>query len=351
MAGASAPAIFFGTASESAKETVGRFAIERYHLSKQGFCMKVRTQSDGAITGEPGNSLSCTPPIYVLVVLSFLCTPALGLFATGAFAQASGGSSHPTPAPNPPPTSPRAQPSTFDETRLAFERGLAPVSRRSEEGTCFLPPLNGVQSPTVPIANLQAAAKAKKEYGAACAALKDRKIGEAEEHLRRAVQRDPKYPAAWVTLGQILAAKERPDEARDACSQALAADPGYLPPYLCLTDVAARAQKWDQTLQLSSRAIELEPTNDAVAYGYNAAANLNLHRLSEAEKSALRALEIDKNNNDPRVHFLLAQIYEAKGDPQNEAAQLREYLKFATDPSDAAMVKQYLTQLEKQLNK
>jgi hypothetical protein len=32
-------------------------------------------------------------------------------------------------------------------------------------------------------------------------------------------------------------------------------------------------------------------------------------------------------------------------------AQLREYLKFATDPEDAAIVKQYLSQLEKQTGK
>ena len=311
--------------------------------------MRLRTHRDGSIRGERGNRLSCTPRIYAVAVLSFLCTPALSLFGTSAFAQTGG--SHPTPAPNPPPPTPREQPSTFDQTRLTFESGLAPVSRKSEEGTCFLPPLNGVQSPTVPIANLQAAAKAKKEYGAACAALKNKKMGEAEEHLRRAIQRDPKYPAAWVSLGQILAGRQKAEEARDACSQALTTDPGYLPPYLCLTDIAARTEKWDQVLQLSSRALELEPTNDALAYGYNAAANLNLHRLSEAEKSALRALEIDKNNNDPRVHFLLAQIYEAKGDPKNEAAQLREYLKFVTDPADAAMVKQCLSQLEEQLNK
>jgi hypothetical protein len=49
--------------------------------------------------------------------------------------------------------------------------------------------------------------------------------------------------------------------------------------------------------------------------------------LTDVEKSALRALEIDKNNSEPRVHFVLAQIYEAKGDRADEAAQLREYLK------------------------
>ena len=182
-------------------------------------------------------------------------------------------------------------------------------------------------------------------------ALKDKKATTAESHLRKAVQQYPKYPAAWVTLGQMLAARQQTAEARHACFQASAADSSYLPSYLCLADIAVRGQDWDEVLKLSSRALELDPTNDAVAYGYNAVANLNLHRLSEAEKSALKASEIDKNNSDPRVHFLLAQIYEAKGDPANEAAQLREYLKFASDPSDAAMVKQYLADLEKRTAK
>ena len=60
----------------------------------------------------------------------------------------------------------------------------------------------------------------------------------------------------------------------------------------------------------------------------------------------MRALDIDKNNTEPRIHFVLAQIYAAKGDRANEAAQLREYLKFAGSPDDAAMVKQYLSELE-----
>jgi tetratricopeptide (TPR) repeat protein len=103
---------------------------------------------------------------------------------------------------------------------------------------------------------------------------------------------------------------------------------------------------WNKVLQLSTRALEIDPTNDAVAYDYNAAANFHLHRLPEAEKGALRAAEIDKSNADPRVHFLLAQIYEAKGGRQSEAAQLREYLKYASDPNDVAMVKRYLSELE-----
>lgn len=67
------------------------------------------------------------------------------------------------------------------------------------------------------------------------------------------------------------------------------------------------------------------------AYFYAAGAYLGLHRLTEAETNALKAAEIDKARREPRAHFLLAQIYEIEGKSDAEAAQLREYLKSATN--------------------
>jgi tetratricopeptide (TPR) repeat protein len=220
-------------------------------------------------------------------------------------------------------------------------------SIRAEGDNCFLPPLNGLVRSRVGIADLQVPSKAQGEHKDGCAALRNSKIIEAEAHLRKAVKQWPKYLAAWVVLGQVLEAQQKTDEAYGACSQPLATDSNYLLAYLCLADISAHSESWNKVLQLSTRALEIDPTNDAVAYDYNAAANFHLHRLPEAETSALRAAEIDKSNADPRVHFLLAQIYEAKGDRQSEAAQLREYLKYASDPNDVAMVKRYLSKLEK----
>jgi tetratricopeptide (TPR) repeat protein len=148
--------------------------------------------------------------------------------------------------------------------------------------------------------------------------------------------------AAWVVLGQVLEAQKKTEEAYGACSQPLATDSNYLPAYLCLADISAHLENWNQVLQLSTRALKID-SNEAVAYDYNAAANLHFHRLPEAERSALKAAEIDKSNVDPRVDFLLAQIYEAKGDRVSEATQLREYLKYASDPDDVAMVTHYLS--------
>ena len=213
---------------------------------------------------------------------------------------------------------------------------------------CLLPPLNLTAAPLASTAQLQVPTNARKEYQRACVALKDKKGADAETHLRYAVEDYPKYVAAWVTLGQLLVSQQKHQEGRGACAQAAAADTNYVPAYLCLADIAARAHDWGEALSMSNRALEIDPSNNAVAYEYRAAANLNLRNLAEAEKSGLRAAEIDKNHREPRVYFLLAQIYEAKSDPTNEAAQLREYLKYADNKDDIALVKQSLAELEKQ---
>lgn len=281
----------------------------------------------------------------------------LVLSVISAFSQ-QGSGAHPNPSQSPVKSQSQAttpsQPDTFptemdpwDQNELMQRSNNDSVSRKIVEGNnCFLPPLNGLLPATVRVADLQIPAKARREYKDGCVALRNNKIVEAENHLRKAVKQSPRYWAAWVVLGQLLEAQQKSKEASDACSQPLADNAGYLPAYLCLADISARAENWEKVLALSVRALEIDRTTVAAAYDYNAAANLHLRNLPEAEKSALRAAEIDKNNIDPRVHFLLAQIYEAKGDPLAEAAQLREYLKYASNPEDAVMVRKYLSDLD-----
>ena len=310
--------------------------------------MQIRTRSSKTASGRFGASAFGLTRLRPRLALGFACALLFDVSALPLLAQKpSGPSSPPVPSSAPVPTA-KGSADPFDQNNLLYgDKGNTAAQPNGDANVCFLPPLDAVRSPSVPVANLQAATKAKKEYAAACEALKGKKIDAAEAHLRKAVEREPNYPAAWVTLGQILAARQQTESARDACARALTGDPAYLPPYLCLTDIAARTQEWEETLKLSNRALQLEPADNFIAYGYNAAANMNLHKLPDAEKSALKALEIDKNNRDPRVHFLLAQIYEAKGDRAKEAVQLQEYLKFATDPADIAFVKQVLSELEK----
>jgi hypothetical protein len=232
-------------------------------------------------------------------------------------------------------------------TKAAGEHGKTLAEK---DPTCLLPPLSRMSSPTVAVGQLHRAARARNEYQQGCEALRKKKRGNAEKHFRKALHEYRKYAAAWVTLGQVLAAQQRPAEARNACLQASVVEPSYVAAYLCLADIAARAHSWDEVLRSSGRALELDPSTNAVAYEYHAAANLNLRNLAAAEKSGLRAVQIDREHREPRVHFVLAQIYEAKGDSANEAVQLRDYLRYSDSAPDAAMVEQYLSDLERRTN-
>jgi tetratricopeptide (TPR) repeat protein len=293
-------------------------------------------------------------------VLKLLWASGLILSGIPALAQQGGGGIHPAPPPSTP-ASPSTKPTTapppqpphfpsatnpWDQNELIQRSSNKQVSSKIvKNDTCFLPPLNGPLPATVGVADLQIPGKAQRDHSDGCVAMGNNNTAEAESHFRKAVKQWPKYWAAWVVLGQLLEAQQKTKEADDACSQPLATEAGYLPAYLCLADISARSESWDKVLSLSNRAMAIDPSV-AVAYDYHAAANFHLHNLPAAEKSALRAVELDKNNTDPRIHFLLAQIYEAKGDHAGEAAQLREYLKYTRNPDDVAMIKQYLSDLD-----
>jgi tetratricopeptide (TPR) repeat protein len=215
----------------------------------------------------------------------------------------------------------------------------------ADDESCFMWPLTGVRAPTEGFASLKVPGHARKDFQRACKATNDKRMSKAEEHLRRALQADAQYPAAWLLLGQVLKAQQKPEDAHRACAQALKVDPNYLAAGLCLADLSAIEQKWDDMLRFANASIALDPVNNFHGYFYAAGAYFGMHRLPDAEKNALRAAEIDKDQHEPRTHFLLAQIYEMQHKPDAEAAQLREYLKSATDPQDVAMVKKYLADL------
>lgn len=287
-------------------------------------------------------------------VIRFVWAAAFFLSVLPAVAQFGGGDTHqraPTQASPTVARPPDLEPFTnrWDLHDLIYGKGSKPGSSKiGGDSSCFLPPLGGSAPTSVRVSDLQIPSKGKREYGDGCLALTRGKIVDAERHFRKAVNQWPKYSAAWVVLGQVLQVQQKTKAATDACSQPLTNESKYLPAYLCLADISAHAQNWEKVLSLSNQALAIDSTTVAVAYDYNAAACFHLHNLPEAEKSALRAVEIDKSNIDPRVHFLLAQIYEEKGDRSSEATQLREYLKYASDPNDISMVQSYLSEIEKQ---
>jgi tetratricopeptide (TPR) repeat protein len=232
---------------------------------------------------------------------------------------------------------------TTPDDRVVVDKGDS--SRATSDKMCSIQPFPGMAN-SVSVTSLEIPRKAQKEYEEACAALKNEKLPEAEQHLHKATKIYPKYVAGWVMLGQILETRQQTAGARDACSQASGADPSYLPAYLCLAEIAGREQEWNEVLNLTRHALELDPVNDAYGYFFSAIAYCNLNQLPEAENNALKAEVIDRNHYEPLLQFLLAQIYEAKHDSADAASHLREYLKLAPDSQDSDNLKKDLAEAQ-----
>jgi tetratricopeptide (TPR) repeat protein len=205
---------------------------------------------------------------------------------------------------------------------------------------------SGVHSPTVSVTRLEVPDKASSEFQKACSSYKSKKFTDAEGHARRALDIYPDYAASWVLLGQVLDAQHHQEEAGQACSQAATVDPKYIAPYLCLAEFAARTENWKQVSQLSEEALAIDPTSNAYALYYSAAANFHLQQLPDAEQHARAAVDLDPWHRLPQVHLLLANIYATKGDPHSEATELKEFLKIAANSPDAASARFMLKELE-----
>ena len=219
-----------------------------------------------------------------------------------------------------------------------------------EDESCLPWELADTRGATVSAIRLGVPSNARSQYDKACGAFKKKKLPEAEQQVRDAIQKYPKYLAALVMLGQVLQGEQKMTEAYDTCSQALSLDPTYLPPYLCLAGLLDRENRWGDLLTLSNRFLGLNSVGDRYAYYYQAVAYFHLYELPEAQKSVSKAIEMDTEHHQPGLYFLRAQIYGEQGDVANAAAQVRQYLKLNIARQDKDAAKQYLAKLQSQQN-
>jgi len=215
-----------------------------------------------------------------------------------------------------------------------------------EDESCLPWALSEMRGATVSVMRLEVPDKARSEYDKACSDFRKKKFAEAEEHVRGAIEKYSNYVAAWVMMGQVLEAEQQIDKAHDASSHASAADPTYLPPYICLAELDAKSGHWDELLNVTNMALGLNPVGDVYAYFYRSQAFFKMNKLQDAEKSAQVAAGMDREHRQPSVHYLLAQIYEAKGDIASAVAELKQFLKFNQDKLRTDEAKQYLAKLQ-----
>ncbi len=74
-------------------------------------------------------------------------------------------------------------------------------------------------------------------------------------------------------------------------------------------------------------------------------ANFNLGNLDAAEGNARKLERLDTGHRFPQVHLILAGVSRKRQDSAGEVAQLREYLKYAPQASNATQVRSRLHEL------
>ena len=126
--------------------------------------------------------------------------------------------------------------------------------------------------------------------------------------------------------------------------------------------MAFAAQDWTQVLNLTNHVLDgdplryadvtgyildLDPLDYAEAYFYNAAANFNLNRIQDAEKSGLKAELLDVRPRFPQLHLLLADIFAQKNNYATAISEAKTYLELAPHARDADRVRERLAKLEK----
>jgi len=248
--------------------------------------------------------------------------------------------------PGQPGTEPTAEPGVFFPTTAQ----PPPKPVLAEDEACLPWALPDVRGATVSAVRLGVPSKARSQYEKACSSFKKKKLTEAEQHARDAIQQYSKYPAAWVMLGEVLQGEQKMDEARDACSKPLTVDPSYLPPYLCLAGLLDLEKNWGDLLTLSDRFLGMNPAADLYAHYYRGLAFFQLHNLPEAQKSILEAIAMDTEHHQPGLNFLLAQIYGQQRDLADATVQIQQYVKYSNSRQNKDSAKAYLMELQLQLS-
>lgn len=214
-------------------------------------------------------------------------------------------------------------------------------------GTILLHRLAPDEGTTVSATTLAAPKNAKKAYQKGLDLEKKKKLDQAHASLEQAVEAYPKYAEAWFELGHVQVAQGQADAARKSFDASIQADSKFVPPYIQISMMEFQAQHWQELADATDKAMRLDPFAFPEAFFMNAVANYNLHHVDVAEQSALRAQKLDTHHQIPQISHLLGVIKADRHDYAGAAAQMRAYLQFAPQATDAAAVRTQIEGFEK----
>ena len=253
----------------------------------------------------------------------------------------------------------RASASGF-QSRVVNLTDLDNFGGNVDVGTIVVHRMAKIRGMTLRAGPYEAPKDARKAYEKGLRAESNGKLAEAHKFFETAVEIHSRYADAWFRLGTVLQKENQMDAARSAFMQATTIDNKFLPPYLSLASMAYEAQNWTEVLAFTGHILDLDPlnrsaaggyivdldaSNSADAYFYNAVANYRLDRIEDAEKSGLKAEHI-LPTHFPQVHVLLAEIFVRKKDYPTAISELQTYLELLPHGENADQIRAQLAKLQ-----
>jgi len=239
---------------------------------------------------------------------------------------------------------------------------LTPSLGTIDVGAIMVQRASKIKSMTLSATPYKAPTNARRAYERGLEAERNGKLAEAHKYFQQALEIYPKYASAWFQIGVLFEKENQPVSARAAYTQATTIDAKFLPPYLSLASMAYNAGSWTEVLQFTGHIIDLDllnhggvsgyildldESNPAEAYFYNAVANYMLNKVEEAEKSALKAEQLDLRTHFPQLHLLLGEILARKGNYAVAISELKAYLELAPHAKNGDQVREELAKFEK----
>ncbi len=219
----------------------------------------------------------------------------------------------------------------YRSKKLAM-RGVS--AEKADLGTLTLKPLGRLPQVANSSKDKEATLPAKKLFGKALDAAAKGNWKAAEDLFERVTAVYRLYPSAWLNLGVLQERKGDLSAAKKSYKEAVQGDDAFALAHLQAAGVEVARQDWQEALAESDKVIALDAEAFPRAYLLNAQANLNLHHVDEAEKSAREGLKLDDEHRFPELEYVLALVLIDKGDRASAMQHLEAYL--ALDPRGAS---------------
>jgi tetratricopeptide (TPR) repeat protein len=229
-----------------------------------------------------------------------------------------------------------------DSVFLSDRRGID----TGDVGTIFLHRLTAVHGFTISATTARAPKEARKLYEKGLTAIRRDLPDAAQRSFQGAVDLYSKFAAAWFELGRVYERRDHIQQARESYGRAIEADASYLNPYERLYRLDLKESNWKAAADGSDKVMRLNAYDFPTAFYVNAVANLRLHNLDVAERSARKAAELRGASAQPSANYVLGRVLAEKGEYAESAEALRLYLRYAFAGAERTNAEKLLRQVE-----